>query len=109
MPCVHGIASLIYSVVERHKKGGLPMRTFSHVIADRQGLHARSCVVLASEASKWVCAVSVRDAQREADGKSMASLLALRGACGDELVVCCDGPDEAEAASTIEALMRMSL
>ena len=85
------------------------MRTFSHVVADRQGLHARSCVTLAREASKWVCSVRVLLADRVADGKSMASLLALHGVYGDELQVECDGPDEVEAASTIHALMRMSL
>ena len=39
----------------------------------------------------------------------MASLLALRGSKGDELLVEVEGGDEAEAASALEALMRMSL
>lgn len=85
------------------------MRSFSHVIADSQGLHARSCVVVSREASKWVSDVAVHDATRKADGKSMASLLALRGRKGDELFVEVEGVDEAEAASALEALMRMSL
>ncbi len=85
------------------------MREFVHAIADRQGLHARSCVIVAREASKWQCGVAVSDGQRTADGKSMASLLALRGVQGDELVVRCEGADETEAASALQALMRMSL
>ena len=85
------------------------MRSFSHVIADSQGLHARSCVVVSREASKWTSDVSVYDAEHKADGKSMASLLALRGSKGDELLVEVEGGDEAEAASALEALMRMSL
>lgn len=85
------------------------MRSFSHVIADSQGLHARSCVVVSREAKKWASDVAVYDATRKADGKSMASLLALRGRQGDELRVEVEGSDEAEAASALEALMRMSL
>ncbi|MDI9591379.1 MAG: HPr family phosphocarrier protein [Acidobacteriota bacterium] len=85
------------------------MRSFVHAIVDPLGFHARSCVTIAREASRWASAVIVRDAEREADGKSMASLLALRARRGDVLSVTCKGPDEAEAASAIEALMRMSL
>ena len=85
------------------------MKEFVHVLADPLGLHARSCVIVAHEASKWSSAVTVCDAQRQADGKSMASLLALRGVKGDELVVRCEGADEVEASSALEALMRMSL
>lgn len=85
------------------------MKSFAHAITDPQGLHARSCVMLAREASKWTSEIKVRDMQREADGKSMASLMALRGVKGDQLVVSCEGADENEAASALEALMRMSL
>lgn len=85
------------------------MREFVHVICDPLGLHARSCVMIAREATKWESTVVVADAEREADAKSMASLVALRGVKGDKLRVVCEGIDEADAASALEALMRMSL
>lgn len=85
------------------------MKSFAHVIADPLGLHARSCVTIAREASKWESAVSIRHGELEADAKSMASLLTLKAARGDQLVVSCEGADEIEAASTLEALMRMAL
>lgn len=85
------------------------MKSFVHAIADPLGLHARSCITVAREASKWSSETVVRIADREADGKSMASLLALHARCGEVLCVSCEGPDEVEAASTLEALMRMSL
>ena len=85
------------------------MREFVHTVCDPLGLHARSCVMLAREAAKWGADVTVSDAELMADGKSMASLLALRGAAGDALRVVCEGVDEADAASALEALMRMSL
>lgn len=85
------------------------MRSFVHAIADPLGLHARSCVSVAREASKWASKVVIRHLDVEADGKSMASLLSLRAHRGDVISVNCNGPDEAEAASALEALMRMSL
>ena len=85
------------------------MRSFAHVIADPQGLHARSCVMIAREAAKWRSDVKVHLGEHEADGKSMASMLALKGAYRDQIVVSCAGPDEVHAAGALEALMRMSL
>lgn len=85
------------------------MRSFAHVISDPLGLHARSCITIAREAAKWSSTVIVRLADVEADGKSTASLLALHARGNDTLTVSCEGPDESEAASTLEALMRMSL
>lgn len=85
------------------------MRSFAHVIADREGLHARSCIVLVHEAAKWQSAIEVSCGEAEADGRSLSSLLSLHARRGDALVVSCSGPDEAEAALALEALMRMSI
>lgn len=85
------------------------MKSFAHVIADPLGLHARSCVTIAREASKWESVVSIHHDGLDADAKSMASLLALKASRGDQLVVSCEGADEVEAASALEALMRMAL
>lgn len=85
------------------------MRSFAHVIADRAGLHARSCVVIVHEASKWASDVSISLGEIEADAKRMAPLVALHAQAGDTLVVCCSGSDEAQAALALEALMRMSI
>ena len=85
------------------------MRSFAHVIADCAGLHARSCVVITHEAAKWESKVTVTLGEFQADGKRMAPLMELHAHSGDTLVVCCEGPDEAQAALALEALMRMSI
>jgi phosphocarrier protein len=85
------------------------MRSFAHVIMDREGLHARSCVVLMHEASKWESEIVVTFAGMEADAKRMAPLLALHANQGDALVVSCEGVDEDDAAQAMEALMKMSI
>ena len=85
------------------------MRSFAHVIMDRGGLHARSCVVLVHEAAKWQSTISVLLNGAEANAKSMGELVGLRARMGDTLVVSCEGADEQEAAVALEALMRMSI
>ena len=85
------------------------MRSFAHVIKDSQGLHARSCVILSREASKWTSKITVRLEDKVADARSMSSLLALHATRGDGLSVTCTGSDEVEAASALQALMRMSI
>lgn len=85
------------------------MRSFAHVIMDKEGLHARSCVILVHEASKWKSRIEVSCGNREADAKRMASLLELRADKGDSLVVSCEGVDESDASQAMQALMRMSI
>ena len=85
------------------------MRSFAHVIADREGLHARSCIVLVHEVAKWQSSFEVSCGEAEADGRSLSELLSLHARRGDTLVVSCSGPDEAEASLALEALMRMSI
>lgn len=85
------------------------MRSFVHVIMDREGLHARSCVIIVNEASKWKSDITVSVEDEDADAKRMGSLVGLRARRGDALVVSCEGPDEAEAAVALESLMRMSI
>lgn len=85
------------------------MRSFAHVIADREGLHARSCVIVVNEANKWQSAINVSLGDADANGRSMSELLSLHARKGDIIVVSCEGPDERESALALEALMRMSI
>ena len=85
------------------------MRSFVHAIADSDGLHARSCVVLANEAAKWQSDIIVSFGGTKANAKSMAELLNLHAEKGDAVSVSCRGEDEQGAAIALESLMRMSI
>ena len=85
------------------------MKSFVHVIADSEGLHARSCVIIVNEARKWTSSVAVSFGDMVGSARSMSELLALHAKRGDAVVVSCEGPDEAEAAVALESLMRMSI
>ncbi len=80
------------------------MKTFEHVITDPQGFHARPVVLVASEAGKWTCdiTVAVKRAGEDAAGdpasaRDPLALMALDANAGDALVVVLDGVDEGEA------------
>lgn len=85
------------------------MRSFTHVIMDKEGLHARSCVIIVHEATKWVSDIVISCHDREVDAKLMTPLLSLKAMQGDTLMVSCEGPDEVEALSALQAVMRMSI
>ena len=75
------------------------MKTFEHTITDPQGFHARPVVLVASEAGKWACDITVaaRRAGEDAAGSPVPASDPLALNAGDTLVVVLDGVDECEA------------
>ena len=63
------------------------MKSFTYVIADRAGIHARPAGIVVKEAKKYESSVLFRSGDREADGKKLAPLMALGIKCGDEVIV----------------------
>ena len=72
------------------------MKTFEHTITDPQGFHARPVVLVASEAGKWTCDITVA-AGSSVPARDPLALMALDANAGDTLVVVLDGVDECEA------------
>lgn len=66
-------------------------------IVNPTGLHMRPAGNLCREAMKYKSKITFEYNGNNANAKSMLSVL---GACikaGDEITLCCEGPDEAEA------------
>lgn len=71
------------------------------VINNPTGLHLRPAGVLCKEAIQFDSHITFRSRDSIANAKSVLSVL---GACvksGDEIEVCCEGPDEKEALAYI--------
>lgn len=80
-----------------------------HLIIDRpSGLHARPAALFVRTAARFQASIRARnlsrDTEREADAKSILSLMTLGIGQGHEILVRADGPDESEA---IEALRQL--
>lgn len=85
------------------------MRSFTYVIADRVGIHARPAGIVVKEAKKYESSVAFKCGEKEADGKKLAPLMAMGIKCGDEVVVEVDGPDEETACAAMETVLKEHL
>mgnify|MGYP002509492914 FL=1 len=82
------------------------MITFTYIISDSNGLHARNALQVARAAERYQCRVQVSSGNKTADGKKVLSLIGLSARKGAELLFSLDGEDEAEAAAYLHALVK---
>ena len=80
------------------------MITFTHVIADVEGLHARPVALIASEARKWQSAITVSSGSARSEASDLMGLMGMDARQGDELTVAVEGPDEEAAAEAMRAV-----
>lgn len=74
-------------------------------IQNKLGLHARSASVFVKTASAFASQITVRGPQKEANGKSIMSMMMLEAAFGSQVEVTVEGEDETEAMDAIERLI----
>ena len=85
------------------------MQTFTHVINDPMGLHARPAGLLVKVAGKLPCAVTLTTETGKADAKRIMAVMRLAAKQGNELVITCDGADEEAAVAGLKAFLAENL
>lgn len=85
------------------------MTSFTHVIQDPMGLHARPAGMLAKAATAYPCQITVTAPAGTADAKRLMSIMRLAAKAGMELTITCDGEREEEAAAGLEAFLKENL
>ena len=85
------------------------MKSFTHVIQDPMGLHARPAGMLAKAATAYPCQITVTTPAGTADAKRLMSIMRLAAKQGTELTVTCEGEREEEAAAGIQAFLKENL
>lgn len=85
------------------------MQTFTHVIQDPLGLHARPAGLFVKVAAKFPCAVTLTTPTGKADAKRIMAVMRLAAKQGMELTVSCEGADEDAAAAGLEAFLKENL
>lgn len=75
-------------------------------IVNELGLHARAAAQLVRRASSFRSRITIRrpDKNISANAKSILSVLYIAASVGTEVTIEIDGPDESEAARSIEEL-----
>ena len=74
-------------------------------IKNKLGLHARAASVFVKTATAFSSEIIVSNPMKEANGKSIMSMMLLQAACGTEVTVAVDGEDEIEAMKAISDLI----
>ena len=85
------------------------MQSFTHIIADPLGLHARPAALLVKTASSYQSAITISTANGIADAKRIMALMRLAAKQGTELTVIVKGTDEVAAASELKAFLQKNL
>ncbi|MCI8474861.1 MAG: HPr family phosphocarrier protein [Oscillospiraceae bacterium] len=85
------------------------MQSFTYVVQDPMGIHARPAGMLAKAAMAYPCAVTLTAPAGTADAKRLMSIMRLAVKAGMEVTVSCEGEQEEEAAAGLEAFFQENL
>jgi phosphocarrier protein len=77
----------------------------SFVIKNETGLHARPASQFVQKAISFKSSIKVRKDNKEANAKSIISVLSLGAGMGSEITLVIDGIDEQEAGDSLIALL----
>ena len=79
------------------------------VVASRTGLHARPAAVVAATARRFAADLRLLRGDREANARSLVSIMALEVGGGDTVTVAGRGPDAAAAVAAVAAVLATDL
>ncbi len=81
------------------------MQTKKITIINKLGLHARAAAKFVATASRFGAKIEVSRNGKSVNGKSIMGVMMLAASQGTEIEITCDGEDEQEALTQIEALV----
>lgn len=85
------------------------MKSFSYVITDAQGIHARPAGELVKLCGGYQSKITIAKAGKEADAKRIFGIMGLAAKKGDEIIMRAEGEDEDVAISKIETFLKENL
>ena len=85
------------------------MKSFTYVIHDKEGIHARPAGVVVAEAKKYASQVTIENKGKSADLKRIFGVMSLCAKCGEEVVINVNGADEEACAAALEKVFKENL
>lgn len=70
-------------------------------IVNKLGMHLRAAAVFIETANKFKSQVHLRKEKRSVNAKSIMGLMTLGAACGSQITIVAEGPDEQEALAAL--------
>ena len=85
------------------------MKEFTYTITDPEGIHARPAGLFVMAAAGFPCSVTISKDGKEVDAKRIMGVMGLGVKQGMEVVIKCDGEQEDDAITALEAFMKENL
>ncbi|MBO7582732.1 MAG: HPr family phosphocarrier protein [Treponema sp.] len=73
-------------------------------VQNRAGIHARPAAIIAQTANKFEAEITLTRDDTSVNAKSIMGVIAMGAGYNTQMTMTVEGPDESEAAATIEAL-----
>ncbi len=85
------------------------MQSFTYVIKDELGIHARPAGLLVKEAKKYTSTITLICGEKKAVAKGLMGVMGMAVKQGMEVTVTAEGEDEAAAIAGLEAFFNANL
>ena len=85
------------------------MKTFTYVIKDEIGIHARPAGLIASNAKKYECDVNIIFKDKEVKATKIMAVMKLGVKCNDSITLTFNGKDEEASYQAISKLIEETL
>jgi len=85
------------------------MKSFTYVIQDKEGIHARPAGLVVAEAKKFASVITIENKGKTADLKRIIGVMALCVKNGEEVLVKAEGADEEAAIAAVEKVFKENL
>ena len=85
------------------------MQSFTYVIKDELGIHARPAGLLVKEVKKFSSTVTLICGEKKAVAKGLIGVMGMAVKQGNEVTVTAEGEDEVEAIAALEAFFNNNL
>lgn len=85
------------------------MKSFSYVIQDPLGIHARPAGLLVKEAKKFSSQITISNGVKSANAAQLMKIMAMGVKKGTEITVTADGEDEEAAVAALEKFLKENL
>ena len=85
------------------------MKTFTYIIKDKEGIHARPAGIIVSEAKKYSSSIAITNKGKKADLKRIFGVMGLCVKSNEEVLIEIDGSDEELAYTKLKELFEENL
>lgn len=85
------------------------MKTFTYIIKDKEGIHARPAGIIVAEAKKYSSSISITNKGKKADLKRIFGVMGLCVKSNEEVLIEIDGSDEELAYTKLKELFEENL